>query len=331
VICGGQVPFALAWALFMPAFRRVRDTITVAARLPAPAVGREMAIRKNSATDGIPETPDYELFHPPFGEGAYGKVWLARNAIGQWQALKAVYLSRFGEQTDPYEREFKGISHYKPISDKHPGLLRVDFVSKQRDGYFYYVMELGDAMEPGWEREPSRYTPRDLNSLRMRMPGRRFPVRDCVRIGIDLAKALQFLHGQGLTHRDIKPQNVIFVNGKPKLADVGLTSEIRRPADERTMVGTPGYMPPHPEPPGTPQADIYALGMVLYVMATGRNATLFPELATTLVQSSEPAGFLPFNQVILKACDPDQKRRFASADALEQALSRLLDPLSKSF
>src|SRR5678815_6047021 len=82
--------------------------------------------------EALPDTPDYELLNPPFGQGAYGKVWLARNAIGQWQALKVVYRANFGEDADPYEREFNGIKRYKPISDKHPGLLRVDFVSTRK-------------------------------------------------------------------------------------------------------------------------------------------------------------------------------------------------------
>jgi len=271
----------------------------------------------------LPDTPDYELFDPPFGEGAYGKVWIVRNAVNQWQALKVIYLSKFDNNTDPFDREFNGISRYKPISDKHPGLLRVDFVTRKREGYFYYVMELGDALVPGWERNPTTYKPRDLSSVRAQAENRRLPVRECIRIGIALSDALEFLHQQGLTHRDIKPQNIIFVKGQPKLADVGLTAEIR-PADaERTFVGTPGYMPPHPERPGTAQADIYALGMVLYVMSTGRPPTLFPEIATTLIQEPETANFLPFNNIILQACDPDCARRYQSAAELRDALKEL--------
>jgi CHASE2 domain-containing sensor protein len=313
VITGGQVPCALGWAL---ATQRARRSVESA---KAPAARSE-----------LPETPDYELFHPAFGQGAYGKVWLARNAIGQWQALKAVYRANFGDSADPYEREFSGIKRYKPVSEKHPGLLRVDFVSnKKSEGYFYYVMELGDALAPGWEQDPTVYRPRDLASERSRMPGRRLPVRECLRIGLVLAEALEFLHQQGLTHRDIKPQNIIFANGQPKLADIGLIAEIR-PADaDGTYLGTPGYMPPPPEMPGTPQADIYALGMVLYTISTGSNPAYFPDLATTLVDPHGHREFLVLNTLILKACQPDCARRYASAAEMQAALKAALQALEQ--
>jgi CHASE2 domain-containing sensor protein len=303
LIAGGQLPCALACATLLPGAHRVRGT------LPAP-----------SAAVALPETPGYKLFHPPFGEGAYGKVWLARNKKGQWQALKVIYESNFGEDRDPYEREFRGINHYQPISNQHPGLLRVDFVSEQRDGYFYYVMELGDPLSPGWEDEPSTYRPRDLVGEKSSRQRTRLPVREVLRIGIGLAEALDFLHQRGYTHRDIKPQNIIFVGGRPKLADMGLVAEIRPEGQPRTLVGTPGYMPPPPELPGTPQADIYSLGMVLYVLSTGRAATFFPEIATTLANSEGLAEYLALNMIILKACDPAPSMRYSSANELRQAL-----------
>jgi CHASE2 domain-containing sensor protein len=321
VIAGGQVPVALGWAIFMPAFHRVQETITVASLTKGG--GRRRKLRAETPTEELPDTPDYELFDPAFGEGAYGKVWVVKNAIGQWQALKVVYLAKFDNNTDPFDREFNGISRYKPISDRHPGLLRVDFVSRKRTGYFYYVMELGDAREAGWEKKPSSYRPRDLVSVASQSPNKRLPVRECLRLGIMLSDALEFLHQQGLTHRDIKPQNIIFVNGQPKLADVGLTAEIRPAEAAHTFVGTPGYMPPPPERPGTVQADIYALGMVLYVVSTGRAPTFFPEIATTLVQNAEPADFLPLNAVILKACDPDGTKRYQTAAEMNKALQHL--------
>jgi serine/threonine protein kinase len=81
-------------------------------------------------------------------------------------------------------------------------------------------------------------------------------------------------------------------------------------------------MQPPPERPGTPQADIYALGMVLYVLSTGRSAAYFPEIATTLVEGGDPADFFPLNTVILKACQPDPAQRYASAAEMRLALEK---------
>jgi serine/threonine protein kinase len=312
IIAGGQVPCALAWALGASRIRSYATKPVAEALAPSKV---------------LPDAPDYEVFDPPFGHGAYGRVWLARNAVGQWQALKAVYQDLFGANTEPFERELRGIERYKPISDKHPGLLRVDFVSRKRaEGYFYYVMELGDAQAPGWENAPATYKPRDLASVRAQANRNRLPVKECVRIGISLSEALDFLHRQDLTHRDIKPSNIVFVNGRPKLADVGLVADAR-PADH-TWVGTPGYMPPPPEQPGTPQADIYGLGMVLYVISTGREPVLFPELSTTLVEGTSSSDFIRLNAVIIRACQPDCTQRYASAAELLDALRNLDQSLS---
>jgi hypothetical protein len=314
IIVGGQIPCAFVYSVIASQLNRQIRTITETVVVAAP-------LAKSSAAAGLPETPDYELIDPPFGQGAYGKVWLARNAIGQWQALKAVYLARFGTDPEPYEREFNGIKRFKPISDKHPGLLRVDFVSTRKEtGYFYYVMELGDALDPGWEQVPTSYKPRDLASELVRSSAHRLPVRECVEIGLVLAEALDFLHRQGLTHRDIKPSNIIFVNGRPKLADVGLTAVLLLPDQVRTWVGTPGYMPPPPEPPGTQQADIFGLGMVLYVIYTGHKPNLFPTVSTTLLEGTKQSDFVQLNAIILKACHPDPLQRFSSAGQLHAAL-----------
>jgi CHASE2 domain-containing sensor protein len=331
VIVGGQMPCALAWALLAPKVRAPPQAVSKTAVVPWTPRQSAALLAEAIHAEGLPDTPDYELVDPPFGQGGFGKVWLARNAIGQWQALKAVYRANFKNEEGPFEAEFKGIKRYKPISDKHPGLLRVDFVSRKKsDGYFYYVMELGDAQTPGWQDSPRSYKPRDLSSVRARAEGRRLPVLDCVRIGLSLAEALDFLHRQGLTHRDIKPSNVIFVDGRPKLADMGLVTELHPPDQVTSYGGTPGYMPPAPEPPGTAQADIYALGMLLYVISTGREPTFFPELSTTLVDNTQQVGFVRLNTIILRACYPDCAERYKSAAELRDALQATLGTLETS-
>jgi serine/threonine protein kinase len=94
-------------------------------------------------------------------------------------------------------------------------------------------------------------------------------------------------------------------------------------------VGTPGYLPPAPEKPGTVAADLYALGMVLYVAGTGRTAAQFPEMATTLIDSEEPRNYFLLNKIILKACEPLPQNRYPTArnmgEALQAALSQLAD------
>ena len=302
IIAGGQLPCALAWSLAIHVRR---------ARIPVP-----------TADEPLPETPGYDLVQPPFAEGSYGKLWLARNSAGQWRALKTVYLSKLNNDPEPYDREFNGVRKYQPVSDRHPGLLRVESVSEKNPaGYFYYVMDLADSLGRGWEKNPALYQPRDLVSERALLPRKRLPVAECVRLGILLCDALEFLHRQGLTHRDIKPQNIVFVNGQPKLADLGLITDIRPLGHEGTIVGTPGFMPPAPERPGTVAADIYALGMVLYVVCTGRVAAFFPEVATTLVSAEHSSSeFLELNTVILKACQPTPGDRYASAGEMRAAL-----------
>jgi CHASE2 domain-containing sensor protein len=318
MVAGAQVPCALVVTALVP--------LKVAGE-KKPAERPKGTIVLSFPEDKPPDAPDYELLQPPIGEGGFGKVWIVRNAIGQWQALKAVYQSKFGENRHPYESEFRGLQKYKPVSEKHPGLLRIDLVSKMKDeGYFYYVMELGDAQQPGWEKDPSLYKPRDLENMRKQSGKKPMPLPECIRIGTVLTDALSFLHSNGLTHRDIKPSNVIFVNGRPKLADVGLVTDIRAPDQIKTFVGTPGYMPPPPEPPGTAQADIYAMGMVLYVMSTGFDPKFFPDIATTLIQRTGHADFMRFDAVILKACQPDLKQRYQTAQEMMEALVALGSP-----
>ena len=324
IVSGGQVPCALAWTLGSWTLQRIRSREPVVIFRPSPRSGAAGALFLER-----PNTPGYQLFDPPFGQGTYGKVWVALRADGQWRALKAVHLARFNCDAAPYEREFKGVRRYQPISDKHPGLLRVDFVSEKGPDYFYYVMELGDPIRPGWQQEPSTYRPRDLTHMRAQGAVEKLSPGECLRIGLAICEALEFLHRQKLTHRDIKPQNIIFVNGQPKLGDAGLVSEIRLPDECGTIVGTPGYMPPPPERPGTAQADIYSLGVVLYVLSTGEPAASFPSMSTTLAEGNNLAAVL-LNDIINKACQLDLNERYASAADMCSALRKARETVERA-
>src|SRR5438094_6448856 len=93
-----------------------------------------------------PSIPDHDLLRR-IGEGSYGEVWLARNKLGTLRAVKVVYRRTF-EDARPFEREFRGIQKFEPISRSHDGLVDILQVGGT-DEYFYYVMELADSVSSG--------------------------------------------------------------------------------------------------------------------------------------------------------------------------------------
>ena len=90
------------------------------------------------------QIPDHTLMRR-IGQGSYGDVWLARNVMGTFRAVKVVYRKGF-ESDRPYEREFGGIKRFEPISRSHEGFVDILQVGRNdQAGYFYYVMEIGRA------------------------------------------------------------------------------------------------------------------------------------------------------------------------------------------
>lgn len=255
--------------------------------------------------------PDHELISR-IGQGSYGEVWLARNVMGTYRAVKIVYRSTF-EHTRPFEREFNGIQKFEPISRSHDGLVDVLQVGRT-DTYFYYVMELADDQTTGQQVQPDRYIPKTLRS-ELTQRGK-LPPDVCLEIALSLTSSLGHMHQKGLIHRDIKPSNIIFVNGLPKLADIGLVAEQN---EAKSFVGTEGFIPP--EGPGTPQADIYSLGKVLYEICTGKDRHEFPALPTLLdAQPGQATSLLELNAVFLKACHSDVKHRYENAAEMQHEL-----------
>ncbi len=270
---------------------------------------------ESQTASGQPKIPDHELLRR-IGRGSYGEVWLARNVMGSFRAIKIVHRASF-ENDRPYERELKGLHKFEPVSRTHPGLVSILHVGRNEEaGYFYSVMEIADDLAAGQTVAPETYRPRSLaNELAKRG---RLPVSECLEIGQALAAALGHLHAQGLVHRDIKPSNIIFVNDAPKLADIGLVTQIGTRA---TFVGTEGYIPP--EGPGSPSADLYSLGKVLYEVCMGKSQEEFPELPTRLRELPEASVLMRLNAIVLRACDPHASKRFHSAEDLRNALVSL--------
>ncbi len=309
-----QVPVAIAWAL---ATARSRRSVGPAAGEPT-AEFKPAARWEGAMNPPIPAVPDHELIRC-IGQGSYGEVWLARAATGAFRAIKTVRRRVSGEDRQ-FDREFAGLQRVEPISRLHEGLVDILHVGRNRGtagDFLYYVMELADdeATLGGPAIDPERYQPRTLRALLDR--GGRVSWDECLRVGIRLAAALDFLHSRGLVHRDIKPGNIIFIEGQPRLADIGLIAGVN---EQSSLVGTAGYLPP--EGPGTCRADLFSLGMVLYELTTGLPHGRFPELP---VETAGPAGpkLDGLINLIFRLCAHSPEQRPASAAAVHEALQRL--------
>ena len=285
-----------------------------------------------------PQIPDHEMIRC-IGQGSYGEVWLARNAVSTWRAVKVVYRQNFKDPR-PYEREFAGIQSYEPISRSNEGLIDVLQIGRNDSaGYFYYVMELADAADPDSDDEsatsdlgnkpgsadapakpggfdPDTYIPKTLSRV-IHQRGR-LSYEECLTLGLTLNLALGHLHRNGLIHRDVKPSNIVFINGVPKLTDIGLVTDL---AGAQSFVGTEGFIPP--EGPNSSQADLYALGKVLYEASMGKDRNQFPEPMTALGLNSESKALMELNAVLVRACATDPKERYQRAEEMNADLALL--------
>ena len=265
-----------------------------------------------------PLIPNHQLLRR-IGKGAFGEVWLARNIMGTYRAVKVVYRRNFSDER-PYRREFHGLQRFEPISRSHDGFVDIlDTGLDATQGYFFYVMELADDVVSGNKIDPDSYEPKTLYTETA--SHRCVPVQTCVSIGVSLSAALSYLHQHGLLHRDIKPSNIIFVNGIPKIADIGLVSDVD--GTRSFPGGTQGYFPTH-EAGGTVRTDIYALGKVLYELSTGQDRFDFPNLPTQVDEIQDPDQFRELNQVILKACEEDSQKAYRKAEDLHADLVLLM-------
>ena len=273
------------------------------------------------------------------GRGAHGVVHLARNsATGAFAALKVCDRPE-GDAATPaalaaWERERRGTALYAALPP-HPGLVRILAFDESPDGRSFRVaMELADPEDaPASSTGRSfgiqhsafgiqhsafgieAYRPRTLASVLQAEIA--LPLRDCLSLGLRLAGALEFLQSRHLAHRDVKPSNVLFVRGRPVLADVGLVADLR---DAKSLVGTPGYEPP--EHHGTPQGDVYSLGRTLARASLGREPEEGGFVPCPEADSDAP-GFWRWMQILARACALAPERRYRSAKALRKALAAL--------
>ncbi len=167
-------------------------------------------------------------------------------------------LGREPNALDRFKKELETIA-----SLEHPAIVPVYDVGEQ-DGEPYFVMR---HMAGG--------------SLSILIEEGKFSLQDTARIIERIAVALDHAHKQGIIHRDIKPDNILFdLNDNPYISDFGVAKLTEVPGStnpENRVVGTPGYMSPEQayDQKVDVRTDVYALGVVIYQMLTGRSIQRF--------------------------------------------------------
>ena len=208
------------------------------------------------------------------GAGGMGEVYRARDTRLERTVAVKVLPAKFSENAEfrqRFEREAKTISQLS-----HPHICTLHDVGNQ-DGVEYLVMEFLEG-----------------RTLTDRLAEGPLPLDQTLRFGIEIADALEKAHRQGVVHRDLKPGNVMMTKSGVKLVDFGL-AKLAQPAArggvvssfsvlptqagenltaEGTILGTFQYMAPEllEGQEADARTDIFALGLVLYEMATGTKA-----------------------------------------------------------
>lgn len=242
-------------------------------------------------TQASPTFAGLELLEP-IGEGGMGTVFKARHVkLDRFVAVK--FLSRaLGDVPELKERftlEARALAKVK-----HPNVVQV-FDAGEEDGETWLVMEL---VEGG--------------TLASRLP---LEPREAVRVTSAVCRALQAVHEAGLVHRDVKPENVLLTSsGEVKLSDFGIVRETAA-ARAGAPVGTPGFVAPEvlAGHPATPRADVFALGVMLRQLVTGRAPG----------SADEPALPGGLDAIVRRATAPMPEARFESAREFESALSQV--------
>lgn len=229
-----------------------------------------------------PKIPNF-TFLDVCGHGGTGTVWLAVDENG---ILRAV---RIMDHTDPANRErieaeCRAIARYRNAADHHPNLLDILYIGRTAK-YLYYISEPADNAA----ESVSEYRP---DTLADRLKRRAFSAEETREYVEAILDGVEHLHKNGLAHRDLKPENILFIRSELKIADPGLTDTIAKTSDS----GSNGFRPDRST--SGEQADIYAIGKIIYCLYTRQNADSFPELPADI----DLRAIAAWNEIALKCC-----------------------------
>lgn len=253
----------------------------------------------------------------PVGRGGMAAVYKAyQPALERYVAVKVIHeqLAASDEQfLRRFRREAKAVAALR-----HPNIVQVfDFGIEGNASYM--VMEYLDGITLKAE----------LNALAER--DEIMSLEEAWRVFNDVAGAVAYAHGQGMVHRDIKPANVILTNkGDVILSDFGIARIAGATQYTATgaVIGTPAYLSPEQGKGerGDERSDIYALGVVLYEMVTGRVpfdadtplAVIYKHISDPLPLPRQLNPSIPeaVEQVILKALAKQADDRYQTADEM---------------
>ncbi len=268
------------------------------------------------------------------GKGGMSEVYLAYDQREDRQVAVKVVSSMHAEYLERFHREAEAI-----LNLRHRHILPA-YEYGEQEPWSYLVMyytEYGTLSK-------------HLSTTRVRRSGRGYgrqgsylTLEEAALLLEQIASALQYAHDAGIIHRDIKPSNILLRNSHyAYLADFGLAKTLEGTqglTQTGSLLGTPEYMAPELSVgPASTSSDVYALGILLYQMVTGRVpfsaetpiATFWKHLREQPVPPSHYNPAIPrsVDLVILHALEKDPRRRFRSPLALARAYKRALQPPS---
>jgi serine/threonine-protein kinase len=222
-------------------------------------------------------------------------------------------------------------------------LREIEIAARLSHPHILPLHDSGEVRDPGADEPDFLYSVSPFvtgESLRDRLQREpRLSMEDILRLGREIALALDYAHRQGVVHLDVKPENILLQDGHAIIADFGIARAMRgaseHPRGEPTpLLGTPSYMSPE-QALGAPdvdgRSDVFSLGCVLFEMVTGQRpyGRVSPSEIVERAWArggpgaSTPAERLPRQAaaVLVRAMMPEREDRFATAGELAGALS----------